>query len=310
MTRLSVRRGMTLIEVLVVISIIGMLMSLLLPAVQASREAARRAQCQNSLKQLSSAVEGFHSAHGRFPPGHFGGPYGTGPDSHAWSWTAEILPLIERRDVYELGNIREQTLASSMATSQQLPLLLCPSSGAAGLRTDGGDFPLPVGESTYKAVNGSNWGTDATWPPGLNIVTSIATDWAHQGTNGSYDGLDEGDGPMFRSDYDTRQSKDRIRDGTSHTLLIGEDVPSESAYLSWPYANHAYGTCAIPPNRKGKSIADWPNNYSFRSQHPGGLNFALADGSVRWINDAIELRVYRAIATIDGGELIGDDEWR
>ncbi|HVC93827.1 MAG TPA: DUF1559 domain-containing protein [Pirellulales bacterium] len=306
--RLARRRAFTLMELLVVISIIGMLMSLLLPAVQAAREAARRAQCQNNLKQLSLAVDGFHGAHNRFPPGRFGGPYGVGKASRAWSWQAQVLAYLERRDLYDLGRIRDETIEQSIATSKGLQVVLCPDAAslAEGPRTDAGNLVgLPVGRSTYKAVSGSNWGVDTTQP----VSQRLATSWPNLGTNGSYDGVDNADGPMFRSDYALRRGKDNISDGTSNTLLIGEDVPEANIWVSWPYANNAYGTCAIPPNVWSFPPVDWPNTWGFRSRHPGGLNFALADGSVRWVGDAVALRVYRALATIKGEELVGDDGW-
>ncbi|HUY32975.1 MAG TPA: DUF1559 domain-containing protein [Pirellulales bacterium] len=299
----------TLIELLVVISIIGMLMALLLPAVQMAREAGRRTQCQNNIKQTVLAVENFHGAFGRFPPGRFGGQYGVGSNSTAWSWMAQVLPYLERRDIYELGRVRDFTLAKSSVTGMPLAILLCPTSAwlGDGPRYDAGNLlGLPVGRTSYKAVSGANWGDDMTQTGNKHI----ATDWRNVGTNGSYDGLDDADGPMFRSDYRTRQSLDRILDGASRTLLIGEDLAEANQYLSWPYANNAYGTCAIPPNVHRYPTADWPNVWSFRSFHPGGLNFALADGSVRWVNQAIHLAVYRSLATIRGQETYGDDEWQ
>lgn len=299
------RMAMTLTEVLVVISIIGMLMALLLPAVQASRESARRNHCQNSLHQLSLALANFNSSRGRFPPGRFGGQFGYGPSSRAWSWGADVLPFLERKDLYDLGRVQSSRLNSSVATSQQLTIFLCPSAGVGGPRTDAGNlFGLPVGQATYKAVSGSNWGDDYTQQNNVQI----ATDWRNKGTNGSYDGLDDGDGIMFRSDFTNPRVIAQIRDGTSRTFLLGEDVPDENEWVSWPYANNAYGTCAIPPNMTQYPPADWQNTWGFRSRHPGGLNFAMVDGSVRWINDTIALPVYRALATINGQEVFGDDQ--
>ncbi|HVA48629.1 MAG TPA: DUF1559 domain-containing protein [Pirellulales bacterium] len=301
------RSAMTLVETLVVISIIGMLMSLLLPAVQASRESARRTQCQNNLHQLSLALAGFESSRGRFPPGRFGGNFGYGPTSRAWSWGAELLPLLERKDLYDLGSVQTAALNASIATSQQLSIFLCPSAAVSGPRVDAGNLAgLPVGQATYKAVSGANWGDDYTQPGNVQI----ATDWRNKGRNGSYDGLDDGDGIMFRSDYQNPSLMARIRDGTSRTFLLGEDLPDQDEWVSWPYANNAYGTCAMPPNLTKYPPANWENTWGFRSRHPGGLNFAMCDGSVRWINDSIALAVYRALATIDGQEVFGDDQWR
>jgi prepilin-type processing-associated H-X9-DG protein len=151
-------------------------------------------------------------------------------------------------------------------------------------------------------VSGSNW----CWG-----------DYPCAGTNGSCDvfyqnGTGKGDGIFFRTDILFTLRIEHITDGTSNTFMIGEDIPSLSSWCDWPYANHATGTCAIPPNinldkKYGVAPAEhWPNTYSFRSRHPGGLQFAFADGSVRFISQTIPLATYRALSTIQGGESIGD----
>ena len=90
--------------------------------------------------------------------------------------------------------------------------------------------------------------------------------------------------------------------------MLGEDLPGETQWRSWPYASNASGTCAFPPNlmhaAAGNINWSWQNNESFRSNHPGGLHFAFADGSVRFVREDIELEVYRALATIQGGEVV------
>jgi hypothetical protein len=86
--------------------------------------------------------------------------------------------------------------------------------------------------------------------------------------------------------------------------LIGEDLPDENHWCSWPYSNHAYGTCAIPPNHKQENKWNWQNTHSFRSAHPGGLNFTYADASTSFVSDSIELNIYRALATRNGKEIV------
>jgi Protein of unknown function (DUF1559) len=117
--------------------------------------------------------------------------------------------------------------------------------------------------------------------------------------------VSQGDGLFYRR----RLRLEHISDGTSNTLMIGEDVPALDEWCSWPYANNAYGTCAIPPNVKRPDgsfypAGDWQNTWSFRSRHPGGVQFACADGSVHFISDNIALPVYRGLATIRGGEAV------
>ena len=127
-----------------------------------------------------------------------------------------------------------------------------------------------------------------------------------QGKNGSSEGLENGDGILWRSDYLRPMRQRDITDGLSHTFLIGEDLPEKNVWCSWPYANNSHGTCAIPPNYTNDTPIWWPNTHSFRSAHPAGLGFALADGSVHFISEEIAIETYRALATRAGGETVKD----
>ncbi len=300
------RCGVTLIELLVAIAIIGVLIALLVPAVQRVREAASRAQCTNNLKQLALAAHNYYQAHKRFPYGQFGGPYGKGPDSTAWGWTARLLPYFEAGGIHQQGGIPAKTLRQSGVADATIALLFCPSDLTASTSDHAGNLHgFTVGLTNYKGVSGANWGDDLE-----GIGPDIATDWRNPGTNGSYDGLSNGDGMFYRVDYRRRLVYDLVRDGLSNTFMFGEDVPMDDEWCSWPYANNAYGTCAIPPNVKRQDGSNyhpghWPNVYSFRSRHPGGLQFAFGDGSVHFIDDSISLAVYRGLATISGREPAG-----
>jgi type II secretory pathway pseudopilin PulG len=294
------RGGLTLVELLVVIGIIGALLAMIIPAVQAVREAGRRAQCQNNLKQLAVAVHQFHDTHNRFPPGQCGGNYKFGPDSVAWSWLARILPHIEQDALYQQGGVPSKTLKASGIADRQIPLFLCPSDSFShvGPRIDAGNLDgFAVGQTNYKGVSGANWGAD-----GSQKLDNIGTAWRNEGVNGSYDGYDNGDGILWRSDVRQRIGMRNVVDGLSRTLLIGEDLPGKNRWCSWPYANNAYGTCAIPPNSTWDDANWWPNTHSFRSVHSGGLFFALADGSVQFVREDISPGIYRALATRAGKE--------
>jgi prepilin-type N-terminal cleavage/methylation domain-containing protein/prepilin-type processing-associated H-X9-DG protein len=300
------RSAFTLVELLVVIAIIAVLIALLIPVVQRSRESASRLACTNNLKQLALGVHSFHERMNRLPNAQFDGPYGYGPDSPAWSFLAQILPDIEQNNLYQQGGIPIKTLRDSGVADAQIGVFLCPSDGysGSGPRTDAGNLVgFAVCQTNYKGVSGANWGDDLEGRGGGNFPTQ----WRNQGANGSFDGHSNGDGMFFRLDWKHRISFADVTDGLSNTFMIGEDLPSETAWCSWPYANNAYGTCAIPPNLMRSSVASdvywsWENNESFRSRHPGGLQFALADGSVRFVTEEIEFETYRALATIQGGE--------
>jgi prepilin-type N-terminal cleavage/methylation domain-containing protein len=309
----------TLIELLVVIAIIAVLVGMLLPAVQKVREAAARASCQNNLKNLALAVHQFHDAQRRIPydtsPSSVtgGGPsWGAGGTN--WSWLARLLPYIEQENLYHQMNIDISYLDGTNGypntptlLATQIQIFLCPSDNAAqGPTTTAADLPkLTVGQTNYKGVSGANW----AWGESRWLNTP--------GANGTTDGLTSGDGMFYRADSNKKVRLTDIHDGLSNTFMIGEDIPERSAWCAWPYSNDAVGTCAIYPNSKDPtnglpyssninvptvSHTDWTNTYSFRSRHPGGLQFALGDGSVRFVAENIDPPTYRAMATASGGE--------
>ncbi len=192
-------RAFTLIELLAVIAIISTLIGILIPAIQSARESGRRTSCQSNLRQIALAVANFDEAAGHFPEGQCGGTIGFGPDTKTWSWMARILPHIEESGIDEGGTIFAKTLRECGVADRRVRLFLCPSDGYSwrGPRTDAGNLDgFAVGQTNYKGVSGANWGAD-----GSQKKDSIGTLWANPGTNGSADGLNDGDGVMWRSDY-------------------------------------------------------------------------------------------------------------
>jgi prepilin-type N-terminal cleavage/methylation domain-containing protein/prepilin-type processing-associated H-X9-DG protein len=321
------RRGFTLIELLVVIAIIAVLIGLLLPAVQKIREAANRMSCTNNLKQIALAVHNYHDTEGYFPVNSLITDQGNNWISPNWSWLARILPYIEMDTLYKAGNIpvnRFDDTTGNPSTktllAAQIKAFLCPSDNAAsiGPLTDRANLnPLPIGLTNYKGVSGANWGwytVASAVPPndsGNNggFINCDARFINKSTTDGSYNGLNDGDGLFFRTDYRHKHKIADVTDGTSNTFMIGEDIPEKNVHCAWPFANTANGTCGIYPNAKRTNgtefaVGDWPNVYSFRSRHAGGLQFAYADGSVHFVNDSVDVAIYRALATIRGGEVV------
>jgi prepilin-type N-terminal cleavage/methylation domain-containing protein len=305
-------RAFTLIELLVVIAIIAILIGLLLPAVQKVREAAARMSCQNQLKQLGLACHNYHDANGTLPydcSPEAGNSATWGMGGTNWSWIAHILPYIEQgslsSSIAALGGgnmdtVTLQTAYNAGFLSVTIKPLMCPADTPAdALMNNRADLGSnKIGLTNYKGVSGANWAWTFTIAGTSSCVTPNDTN-----------GLADGDGLFFRGDGNKKKKLTDIKDGTSNTFMVGEDLPQYNQWCSWPYSNNAVGTCAVPPNYQmppamAASPGNWPTTYSFRSKHTNGLQFARGDGSVRFVSESIDLPTYRAMATVSGGETL------
>jgi prepilin-type processing-associated H-X9-DG protein len=306
---------------LVVIAIIAILIGLLLPAVQKVREAAARSSCSNNLKQLALGVHNFQDANGRLP--YNGDPAtGTGccavTTSRYWSWMARMLPYIEQDNPYKaygMGASPEPIMTSTNGLAlgrTVIKTFRCPSDITTETRTNVANYPsgTVVASTSYKGVSGSQW----THGGAFNASTNA---WRNDlGSAGGGDGVIGSNGMFYREDVKRKLTLANIIDGTSNTMMIGEDVGALNIHNAWAYANGAVGTCAIPLNIGSAPLTapagvnatpgQWPNVYSFRSLHSGGANFALADGSVKFVRSSIDLASYRNACTHAGGEVLSN----
>ncbi len=306
-------KGFTLIELLVVIAIIAILIALLVPAVQKVRAAAARTQCVNNLKQLGLAVHAYHDANKRIPPNATTPNYSWASDqntagANVWTWIARIMPYIDQGPVATQFNIPDGTYLNAQskgAFTIVFPVLKCPAdpSGTTSA-TDWANWNgVSVSLINYKGVSGSNWGINGT---GTGTFTTNFRVTDPDPFFGQF-GLDRGNGIFHRSDGARKLTLVGITDGTSNTLMIGESSHTFDQHCGgWAFPNYVHGTCSIPLNYKDPTgnRGSWPNRYSFYSFHSQGGNFALADGSVTFIRESINITTYRAMATIGGGEVI------
>jgi prepilin-type N-terminal cleavage/methylation domain-containing protein/prepilin-type processing-associated H-X9-DG protein len=297
-------KGFTLIELLVVIAIIAILIGLLLPAVQKVREAAAKMQCQNNLKQLALGVHNYISTFQAFPMSS--SPWVN--NNNGFGWIFRTLPYLEQESVYnqiipyESGSMFAGggllNPACRNAIASPVKMLYCPSDGSAlpgsPVETKMAQMdPIKVTLTNYKGSMGDNR---------MGGGSSI-----HQGREPDCHGSNPCPGIFFRNSFQGPVTLDQIKDGTSNTMMIGEDTPIENYHSAAFYANGDYASTHAPLNYvpKPSTPGDWWNVISFRSKHSGGANFAFADGSIKFLtNDIDYTNVYKPLSTKNIGEVI------
>lgn len=333
--------GFTLVELLVVIAIIGVLVALLLPAVQAAREAARRIQCSNNLKQLGLATLTFESARGHFPIS-----YGTGWDNAGGirqpgaGWILSTLPYLEQQSLYESFVAADAFKGKSPKTNLcpdnpprprnagvgsatacdlmevQLATLHCPSDDAGTEEELPHHWRRKVATTSYKGVLGDTWlgsvgesggifhNNSARFPSG-NYDTPDPI-YSHLPRDCHHDTRCRG--IFFRQTHQKPIKISTVTDGTSNTAMVGEDIVSLNGHSVAFYADGDWNSCNIPLNfglntpNPTAFRNDWANARGFKSRHPGGVQFVDADGSVHFIVDSTDHGLFRASCTRNGEE--------
>lgn len=277
-------------ELLVVIAIIGILIALLLPAVQAARESARRTNCANNFKQVGLACQNFLSAKKTFPMGlemwdvNTCADPGDGRRTWKWGWGAMILPYMEEDAVYDSIDFGEPNYSSPRsfaAGGSFVSAYLCPSSQRApqlvncctGI-SNGGIEKADLAETHMAGVADSvDWTCDGRWPD------------------------HDADGVLYNN---SQVSPRKISDGMSNTLLVGEVVNSPDRlqegffWVTWDVLHTANGINTVPL----EELFPWDvANMCFGSNHPGGCHFAISDGSVQFIGETVHPLVLKAMTT-------------
>ena len=334
--------GFTLIELLVVIAIIGILIALLLPAVQAAREAARRMQCTNHLKQIGLAIANYEASVGCIVPGYLSTtePHGwagvagydpdpaTGDNGPGWGWLSLLLPYAEQRPLHEAINFSLPTWVVENGTVVRVQVngALCPSATnptPTCAMVDASGNPLPVANREFaRAHYQYNQGWNDTGMP-----ASVNYDDPNKGCNGL----------MYRNSHLTYAA---VTDGLSNTVAAGEKAPyladatwvgiipgyrhfAYNAFASagtgglgvnYDYASAILGVHSGPSLYESPVVIHPPNSPlghtdEMYSLHPGGGNVLMGDGSVRFIKQSINLLTWQALSSRGNGEVIGGDSY-
>jgi prepilin-type N-terminal cleavage/methylation domain-containing protein/prepilin-type processing-associated H-X9-DG protein len=329
-------RGFTLIELLVVIAIIAVLIALLLPAVQSAREAARRAQCVNNLKQICIAMHNYQSANGKLPPGIKQSSYGT--------WIVFILPYLEGNPLYNAWNFNGRANygltdfqykgpVNSTVTLSRVNTYSCPSDIPSTTSVNNSYINVPPGMAIplYNyAVNFGNVDFVQATHNGIPFMGAPFSDMFPQSDGGQTLG-------GFYGVFDFRD----ITDGTSNTMFAAEIIQGQSSAASTAsgdirgltiWSVGAAFEAGLPPNSGlpgdvyyQAGLCQYPglNNppctfpqtsalflqNGARSRHPGGVNVVFGDGSVKFIKNSINLATWRALSSTQGGEVVSADSY-
>ncbi|HTN74650.1 MAG TPA: DUF1559 domain-containing protein [Pirellulaceae bacterium] len=308
----SRRGGFTLVELLVVIAIIGILVALLLPAVQAAREAARRTQCVNNMKQLGLALANYEVGLQTYPPGAFWA-YDPANNPIKGSILLHILPFIEQQALYDqfdfkIFNLETQTTPQPFATLSGTLI--------AGYQCPSDDHPKKYNGnalSNYGASRGPTRVENNTASACSHPFTSFATN-AYSDEVGNIPGVFSRMGVV--SGVATKL--EQVRDGLSNTIFFGETRPKCSAHFSqgWAKSNNGNGYCTtiIPINydscdRTGTKppcnrFDNWNTEVGFKSSHPGGAHVLLGDGSVHFLPDSIDHQTFQYLGAKADGKVI------
>ncbi len=326
--KVRARGAFTLVELLVVIAIIGILIALLLPAVQAAREAARRSQCTNSLKQISLALHNYHDVNKCFPPGVLPPSYGQATLRQA-GWLVRILPYLEQVAAY--GKITFNGVDWTVQHGAQPNWSIIDELRVGALNCPSSRMPLQRAQGSHAIQLVNYAGIGGTYLRGSDLAAAPTPN-----TTCGYGGITTFNGVIvYAGPNRSPVGMAHVADGTSNTFCVGEQssyyINSSGTTYDYRACNHdggawscgAGGTQASngtdwwlnvtlvrypinynPPSPPAEANAGYRRHTIIRSPHPGGAQLALTDGSVRFVSETIDQAIYLATASRDGGEPI------
>jgi prepilin-type N-terminal cleavage/methylation domain-containing protein/prepilin-type processing-associated H-X9-DG protein len=304
------RYAFTLVELLVVIAIIGILVSLLLPAVQAAREAGRRAQCTNNMRQIGLAIHNYHDTNKLLPSGS---DYTHGMRN---TWCKLVLPFVElqthfdsfdhAQPLYHANNAKAVTLSASVFFCPSDPLFSNPileNRGHTNVDNPGRGIML-----NYPVSIGPTHVDQCPFCPDPNPSSG---NWCCQGHNfgtRAGAGVGEGNATGMFGRHRKAHPMAAVTDGLSNTFMNGETIPAHYIWNGAFCPNFPVVSMSIPPGLMKESdngqSTNWWRASGMKSYHPGGMNVAMGDGSVRFVTKTIDHPTYAALGTRSGGEAV------
>jgi prepilin-type N-terminal cleavage/methylation domain-containing protein len=342
------RGAFTLVELLVVIAIIGILVALLLPAIQAAREAARRTQCVNNLKQFGLALQNYHDVYKRFPVGgvshgwqpgqnctgavadHYCLEWDTGETSPSIGWQVRVLPFAEQQTLWDQVQPEgdrmhiayfNATVDNRPARLTQVPYTRCPSDGTEGQDSNWAqtNYSGSLGSTVTPSANGAcqPWSTPGVHYENPGGGSGHGNDTDHIPGWGGKRNIS---GMFGRLGINISMSD--VKDGTSNTIMIGEILPMCHDHGGgwWHYngMGNAHASTSAPVNEFNTCIQstrisnpactpqnNWNYSWGFRSSHPGGCQFVLVDGTVKFISEDVNYATYQSLGGRQDGNPIG-----
>lgn len=338
------RQGFTLVELLVVIAIIGVLVSLLLPAVQASREAARSLQCRNNLKQIGLAMHNYHSVHNTFPPGRL--RLMVDGQGRCFSAYAHLLPYLDATTLYDridFNSNPDDPATNGTALSQTIPFFLCPSDSRRvlqsnvvnGVIVDSAvhNYPLSTG-TTYPLSPRNPSGVPVTGVffensrtgfanilDGSSTTVCVSETIKSEGGPSTWDGISKTNGFVLTQGNDNAASGPELTNYATQCHSAGiilqqtrgsrwlYGAPGHSMYNHMRTPNDPDVDCRGGLPHSIRTNFWWDRlslNVAARSRHPGGVHALFCDGHVQFVSNTIELATWQALGSRDGAEVIGD----
>ncbi|MDR3109561.1 MAG: DUF1559 domain-containing protein, partial [Planctomycetaceae bacterium] len=306
-------KAFTLVELLVVIAIIGVLIALLLPAVQAAREAARRMQCSNNLKQLGLAMHNYHDVHNALPAAWFGYDAQNRPaplGNPGWSWGTAILPFAEQSNVQ--NNLVHYNLPITADENEQarktvLKLFRCPSDSSPSNRT----FTIEEFEEQHGHEHEESEGEEGEFHEMKFALANYIVNFGTFDSDEAEQFAEDNPHTIFKTDgvfyHNSCLNLAAITDGLSNTLFIGERTSNVGlqTWVGMPPDDGCFPALLVGSTNdaEGKPLGKKNGSpHGFSSEHPGGANFTFGDGSVRFLSETLDVNLLKALSTRGGGE--------